>query len=254
MNKEIISALINAKSTIISATIGATISGVFLIISTIITPSTNDLKNDYKELQINQVELESKINILQEEYSRLKEQSESERQTINNLKEQNEILEEEINRLKEEIKLLNVQKISIFDLEATNSNEEYWFNHSDGYSSECFADKDGHEYLTAHISFHHGTDKKDILNPTYLLNNKYSLCEGQIVWSAVNENSKETAWIEFYSGDTLLYTTKKITSDSAPEDFSFSVKGVKELKIVKNGTESSYGRLIIIYPYLNLIE
>lgn len=251
MDKEIIAAWINGKSAIIGAAIG----GICLIISAIIGLfSTNDLKNDYKELQLNQIELEGKINTLQEEYSKLEEQSEIEKQTINNLKEQNKIWEEEINNLKEEIKTLGIHKISIFDLEATNSDERNWFNYSDGYSSECFVDKDGNEYLTAHMSFHHGTDKRDILNPTYLLDNEYSLCEGQIVWSLVNEDSKEKAWIEFYSGDTLLYTTKAITADSEPVDFTFSIEGVKELKIVKNGTEPSYGRLTIIYPYLNLIE
>lgn len=248
MNKEVIAAWINGKASIISTII----SGIFLIISTLI--ASYDLKKDYRELQITQFELESKINTLQEDLSKLEGKNEVEEKTINNLKEQIQVLEEETNNLKDEVKLLNKEKISIFDLEAINSDQEYWFNYSSGHSSECFTDIHGKNYLTAHMSFHHGTDKKDVLNPSYLLDNKYSLCEGQIVWSAVNGDSKETAWIQFYSGDKLLYTTDPITVDSEPEDFTFSVEGVKELKIVKNGTEPSYGRLVIIYPYLNLIE
>lgn len=242
MNKEIAAARTNGIFSIIVATI----TGLFLIISTLITShSANDLKNDYKELQISQVGLESRINALQEEVSNLKEQSKADQTAINTLREQNSILEEEL-------KSLSAPEVSIFDLNTVNPNEEYWFNHSDDYSPECFVDKDGAEYLTAHISFHHGTDKEEVFNPTYPLNNEYSICSGKMVWSSVNEFSDKEAWLEFYSEDRLLFHTEKITADSGPVTFAFSVKGIKELKIVKNGTEPSYGRLVIIYPYLNL--
>ena len=64
-----------------------------------------------------------------------------------------------------------------------------------------------------------------------------------MICSSVNGDSQEKAWLEFYSGDQFLGSTDPI-----------DIKGVKELTIVRNGTESDYGHLTIIYDYLNLVK
>ncbi len=45
---------------------------------------------------------------------------------------------------------------------------------------------------------------------------------------------KILSWLEFYDGDRLIYSTEKIGyyADKASASFSFSVKGVSELKVV----------------------
>ncbi|MDE6184975.1 MAG: hypothetical protein K2G39_06065 [Lachnospiraceae bacterium] len=231
MSEDTKAAQTSGKFTVISAIIGggcviiAAIFGMFSI--------NINMKNDYKELQFNNSELVEKINALQIEFDKLKVQLEAGEQEINNLKNEMEALKE--------------SKISIFDLDAMNTNEQYWFDYSDGHSSECFIDTNNVDYLTAHMGFHYRTNKEEILNPTYQLNDNYSICEGKIIWSAANEDSKEKAWIEFYSEDTLIYTTAPIDINNKSTDFSFSIKGVKELKIVKNGTEPLYGEMVIIY-------
>lgn len=99
-------------------------------------------------------------------------------------------------------------------------------------------------------------DNKSQYSPTYLLDNKYSVCEGQIAWSKLSKDFDGTAWIEFYSGDECIYTTDIITADSRAFSFNFNVDGVEKLTIVRKGTQNGYqnSSLYIIYPYLNLVE
>ena len=79
---------------------------------------------------------------------------------------------------------------------------------------------------------------------------------GEIVWSKSSSNVKGNAWVEFYSGEELIYKTDPITADSDPVLFNFNVQDVDKLTIVRNSTTSntSYYKAQIIYPYLNLIE
>lgn len=248
---EVAAAIINGKHVVIAAFI----TGIFTLFNAIISTVNINLKNDYEELQLNKSDLEEEINILQEKYNKLNIQIEDDKQDIENLKKQNENFEQEINRLNEEIESLNVSKISIFDLDAMDSNEKYWFDHSDDFPISCFTDVANHEHIATHIGFHYETNKQEITNPTYQLNGEYSICEGQIVWSIANDDPAAKAWIEFYSSDTLIHTTESLDAENNPDTkFIFSVKGVNELKIVKNGTEPYYGRLAIIYPYLDLIK
>lgn len=238
-NKGIIDACIVGGCAVIAAIIG------------VFSYNINTQNDGYEEVKLDNLALAKQVKELQEECKYLREQY--------------IILEQNITDLQNEIENFNTESPqtietskSIFDLEPIkndmNSNDKYWFNHSDGYSPECFVDEDGVEYYTAYMGFHYGTDKKDILNPTYQLNNNFSVCKGEIIWSKTNENSKAKAWIEFYSGDTLIYTTDPVDKDNKSAKFDFSVEGVYQLKIVKNGTESQYGNLTVIYPYLNLIK
>lgn len=75
-----------------------------------------------------------------------------------------------------------------------------------------------------------------------------------MICSSVNGDSQEKAWLEFYSGDQFLGNTDPIDINSGSKPFTIDIKGVKELTIVRNGTESDYGYLTIIYDYLNLVK
>lgn len=143
------------------------------------------------------------------------------------------------------------EKVSIFSLD-TFKGESGWYDLSYYSSKDVFTDTYGTEYLTAYVGHHSGRDINYSYNPTYLLDYKYTTFEGQIAWSKSDKNSKETAWIEFYSDNELIYITDKITVDSRPLSFSFSVEGIEKLTIVRNATNSSSSW--IVYPYLNLVK
>lgn len=116
---------------------------------------------------------------------------------------------------------------------------------------------DGNLYTGSRRVIHCATTKDNTKYTfTYSLDKKYSTCEGKIVWSKSSSNVEGSAWVEFYSGEELIYKTDSITADSDPVPFNFNVKDVDKLTIVRNSTTShtSYYKAYIIYPYLNLIE
>ncbi len=90
--------------------------------------------------------------VLTEEYLALTEEKQK-------VEQENDELHNEIQNLNTEISQLLASKEStpeiehdntksIFDLPAINSNEKYWFDHSDQYDSDCFIDINGIEHYT----------------------------------------------------------------------------------------------------------
>lgn len=248
------------------------------LINELISRNT-ELATENGKLGNNNTSLQNENTALKEEKDSLMELNKSLQGQIDqysNLVDENNILKEQITSLEEEsfslqnrIKELEGstdnnnptsasetsigKKVSIFDLD-TFKGDGYWFDLSYmTFSEEDFIDTYENEYLNACIGYHGVTDRYASFTPTYLLDKKYSICEGQITWSKSYKNHEGSAWIEFYSGDTCIYTTDSITADSRLLTFSFSVENIEKLTIVRNGTSSS-NAVKIIYPYLNLIE
>lgn len=244
----------------------------------------NDWENSYNDLKEQFDDLHNENNNLSEEINALKntiEEYSSSSIDVNNssldeeyslLLSENESLKEKISQLQNELENMKVnsdnpqnnmlfesdttsdyteKRVSIFTLD-TFKGKPGWYNNSYYSDKDVFTDTYGNEHFTAYVGHHSGRDINYSYNPTYLLDNKYSTCEGEIAWAKNDKNSKETAWIEFYSGDELIYITDKITVDSRPLTFSFSVDGIEKLTIVRNATGSSSSW--IIYSYLNLVE
>ncbi len=226
---------ITGRYNIISAIIGAIVGGFFTLVCTHISITNTNISDN---------SLQEKYDALTEEYLALKEENKNLNTEITQLS----IAKESTNEVQP------IDNKSVFDLPAINSNEKYWFDHSDQYPPECFIDTDGIEHYTGIICFHYGSNKNNILNPTYQLDDAYSECVGEMVCSSVNGDSQEKAWLEFYSGDQFLGRTDPIDINSDPIQFTIDIKGVKELTIVRNGTESDYGYFTIIYDYLNLVK
>lgn len=192
------------------------------------------------------------------------------------LEAENESLNNEVSELKNEIRLLDDNKqttndsednpepintsknindkVSIFNLD-TFKGDGGWSNATSEY---YYTDTYNNVYQNAYYASHYANTKDEGSRiVTYLLDKKYSICEGQIAWSKASKNLDGSAWIEFYSGDTCIYTTDSITADSRVLSFSFSVEGIEKLTIVKSGSRSStiaVNKAYIVYPYLNLIE
>lgn len=145
------------------------------------------------------------------------------------------------------------KRVSIFDLE-TFKGEGGW--HKSTYDID-YTDTYDNEFVTSYWGKHYAISEniKSSL-PIYLLDNKYSVCEGQMAWSKGSKNIEGSAWLEFYSGDECIYTTEPISADSKILDFSFSVEGVEKLTIVRNATKdmNDWDTIHIVYPYLNLVE
>ena len=145
------------------------------------------------------------------------------------------------------------KKVSIFDLE-TFKGEGGWHKSTDDID---YTDTYDNEYPTSYWGKHYAISE-NIKNsmPIYLLDNKYSICEGQMAWSKGSKNIEGSAWLEFYSGDECIYTTEPISADSKILDFNFSVEGVEKLTIVRNATKdmNDWDTIHIVYPYLNIIE
>ena len=255
MDKEIKSAWINGICIIIAAFIG--------IFSFNINIENNKLTDDKKILKSENDTLKVKIANLEMELSQYQY-----------LKEENESLKNELAKLQREIQSLKEnspknepqngfdssssdiqtsKKISMFDLD-TFQGEGGWHKST---SDADYTDTYDNEYVTSYWGKHYSISKniKHSL-PVYLLDKKYSICEGQIAWSKGSKNIEESAWIEFYSGDECIYTTEAITAESRVLSFSFSVEGIEKLTIVRNSTKNmnDWDTIHIIYPYLNLIE
>lgn len=295
MSEQTSTARINGRFAIIAATIGgicAIISAIIGTISINVNIENNKLKDDYEDVKSDNSDLTFKINEsqeaynqLQSDYNELKDNNnelqnkvnslEAELSSYNSLVEENKQLKNDVESLQSEVdsfknKYKNIiptvasgnvnkdssnKKASIFDLVTVTGNPG-WYSRSDYSNNDIFIDTYGNEYLNAYVSHHKETDKNSSRACTYLLDNNYSVCEGKIAWSKSSEDSKEGAWIEFYSEGEPdpIYITDKITAESEPLSFSFNVQGVEKLIIVKNGTSSQYSSACIIYSYFNLAE
>ncbi len=143
-------------------------------------------------------------------------------------------------------------KISVFTMDVFQ-NKSFWFT-AGGSTSEIakITDTYGNEYPKAHFAIHGTKEKGEATNPIYLLDCKYARCEGQIAWSKWSMNEKGSAWIDFYSGDELIFSTDAITAVDEAISFEFDVSDVKTLEIVCNGS-TNRGKYIV-YPYLNLVK
>lgn len=292
MNKEITAAWIAGICAIIAAIIGVFSYDIrqsnkdLIIENTELTKQNNDWESSYNDLKKQFDSLHNENDTLSEEINTLKntveeytsstdENNLSLNEKNESLLAENESLKDEINQLKNELENMKSssnnsdslqnntlpesnmpseetgKRVSVFNLD-TFKGKTSWYNHSYYTNIDVFTDTYGNEYLTAYVGLHSGRDLDYSYNPTYLLDNKYSTCEGEIAWSKSDKNSKETAWIEFYSGNELIYTTEKITVDSRPLPFSFSVKGIEKLTIVTNATGSKTAW--VVYPYLDFVQ
>lgn len=234
----------------------------------------DNLKNQYDELNDQYANLEKENNTLDKENSSLENELKEysfETDQYNSLLEENKSLKEEIEKLQNELKNsynnednINIdsknktpssgKKISVFELETFRGDGGWCLANSEGYYTDTY-DK---SYSGAYFASHYSNTRIDGYEVViYLLNGKYSMCEGKIAWSKICKDLDGSAWIEFYSDDECIYTTEVITADDEAIDFNFSVEGVKKLTIVKNGTRANNvntSPAYIIYPYLNLVE
>lgn len=259
-NQVLITGTFSIISAIIGAFLGAKFESNHLNVTIDNYPKNISSQEEYEKLelqyenQINEnIDLKAKINSLNDELSKIVSLSDE----YELLKQENEKLKSQINSLGDNTPVLETNnnseaKISIFDLD-TFKGTPYWSDRS-YYDSICYIDTYDNDYLTAYIGHHRSATRNSEDAFTYLLDKKYSICEGEIAWSKADKNSEEKAWIEFYSGDELLYKTDVITSDSRVLSFQFSVDDVEKLTIVRNGTCNQYNSVMIIYPYLNLIK
>lgn len=281
----------NGKYTLISAII----SGLCVIMSSIIGIFSYNINESNKILTVENVNLaeqnndwESVYNDLQIQFNDLDDKNDSLSSELNSLKSnldqytsivtENDTLKAEIFELQNELRLLNNsiennsinnqtyettsdsdtiynntgKKVSIFNLETFRGNGKWSIPSFDNEYTDTY----GNEYPKAHIANHYSTSKDNLsLVSTYLLNGQYSLCEGQIAWAKIDKNASGSVWIDFYSGDTLIYSTDRISATDKIITFSFSVEGIETFTIVKNSNRvSTAGGVKIIYPYLNLVE
>ena len=146
-----------------------------------------------------------------------------------------------------------VQEVaSVFDMTPVNWRAFCFDRSSSSINEEDLTDSYGNEYLSAHIAYHgSGTTKDSASTPEYVLDGKYEKCVGQIVLSRSNIEMEGKIWIEFYSGEQLIYKTDEISMTDKVLDFSFSIEGINEFSIVTAGTNSRSAK--VIYPYLNLM-
>lgn len=182
---------------------------------------------------------------------------------INDLDNKNNLLQHEIIELQNKINLyikeinddsdLNIgEKVSIFNLD-TFQGIAYWFDRSKADSNLTFIDTYDNEYSTGYFGCTRPSNK-DQYSPTYLLDKKYSVFQGQMAWSKLSKNIEGKVWLEFYSGNELIYQTDAISATDRIINFEFDVKDLETLTIVANGSNPPLYGITVIYPYLNLIS
>lgn len=213
------------------------------------------LEDDYHDLSVMYSDLEEKNKTLQNNYDLLLSEKNSLTNEILELQKQMQT-ETEIDKNNDEETPSppnkNTKKVSLFDID-TFMGDAHWFDHSYiNFGGDDFVDTYGNEYLSARVAYHYAHDITNTSNPIYLLNNDFSLCQGQIAWSKSDKNMGGSAWIDFYADGELIYSTNPITADDECEEFEFDVHNVKKLTIIQNGTSNNSVK--IIYPYFNLIE
>ena len=74
----------------------------------------------------------------------------------------------------------------------------------------------------------------------YNLEGRYDTVTGTVFLSDSDKDEKDECYFEAYGDGKLLYTSPKISAGFLPQDISFSVSGVQELKIVFKGSGSGY--------------
>lgn len=227
-----------------------------------LTYSNVELQNENSTLTEEKEVLLGEIKSLKDQlvqYSDLADKNEDLKKQIISLEDENSLLHSKIEELEKITSGDDItptptpthsgEKISIFGL-TTFRGYDRWYSRSDK-SDSYFIDTYDNEYPNAHLGKHYSLDENDLdSEPTYLLDKKYSICTGRIAWSKEYKNYSGSAWIDFYSDKTLIYSSPIITADSRLTEFSFDVSGVEKLTIALNGTAGVH----IIYPEFDLIE
>lgn len=286
----IIVALITGICTIISAVIGNYI-GKENAVNEVINQATNTINVDISNID----ELIVIYNNMSNEISNLKYEKEkliSENNTLkgnpdqfsylveenSRLLEENILLNNQIVELQNQIQLINttiddqeketinnpatnisntVNKVSIFDLEPFQG-KAYWFkNLNFPFSDETdwLIDMYGTEFHAGYIT-HHGAEKQEV-NSVYFLDKKYSKCNVMMAWPRGGKNLIDSsAFIKFYSGDQLLYTSPEIKCGDKPIEFSFDISEVEKFsfELISVGNTNPWMSVAIIYPYFDLVE
>lgn len=85
-------------------------------------------------------------------------------------------------------------------------------------------DKCGYVHENCYVSFTHDSWVR------YELGREYSTITGQIYAHSLCYHG--SAWLEFYDGDSLIFTTDKLNDSSNSVTFSFDVSCVDNLKVV----------------------
>lgn len=216
----------------------------------------NDLQEKYNDLQAEYKNLERQNNDCKEkleQYSSIEEENNQLKRQLFELQNSNEVFQkDEENKTQGDSDSSLGKTISIFTLDTFQGEGRWEIPTIETYYTDTY----GNVYLPSYIGSHFSNEKDNLYCvPTYLLDNKYSICEGKIAWPKSNKNSSGSCWIDFYSGDVLVYSTEPITATDKPKEFSFSVEGLETLTIVRNSTRSTMQDYVyIIYDYLNLIE
>lgn len=224
-----------------------------------ITSQLASIQNDNDQLKNEVSQYQNEISNLQNELEKIKTEY-SEIVTENNQ------LQNEIEQYQNEIKELqskpneyiekyetiqedNFEMVSIFTFE-TFKGKDGW--HDSKYSQSSFTDTYGNTYPSAYEASHIWEESHTYNSPpVYLLDGKYSKCQGQFAWPKEKKDKKGRIWIEFYGDDELLYKTEKISADDRAFTFEFDVSNVQKLKICRRASIPS---IYAIYPYLNLIH
>ncbi len=238
MTREVKAELVGGICIIIAAIIG--------IFSFNINNEKDNLLEMYEKVCLENADLKTKNLDLQNQILSVTEENESLKSELLSLKNSKDPdIIESTNK--------SNKKVSIFDLK-TFKGEGGWHKSTDDID---YTDTYDNEYVTSYWGKHYAISENIKTSlPIYLLDNKYSVCEGQMAWSKGSKNIEGSAWLEFYSGDECIYTTEPISADSKILDFSFSVEGVEKLTIVRNATKdmNDWDTIHIVYPYLNLVE
>ncbi|MBQ8188511.1 MAG: hypothetical protein IJZ44_01905 [Lachnospiraceae bacterium] len=222
------------------------------------------LENSYTELLDKNTELEKRnntlssqntslnkeIETLEDELSQKNSQLQSLEDTLDSY-EQNEPIEDKSATTSDTTS--SQKTVSIFDLD-TFRGEGRWqtVNSIETFTIDTYDNK----YPLAYYASHAAVEKDNLsFVPTYLLDNQYTTCEGQIAWSKYCKNLSGNIWIDFYSGDTLIYTVGPMSATDRAISFSFSVEGLETLTIVRNSDRSAiHDDVYAIYPYLRLLK
>ena len=225
--------------------------------------SNTELQNEnntLKEEKGNLLETNESLQGQLAQFSGLADENKTLKEQIASLEKENVSLTSEIEKLRTVTgiiptptpKISTGKKVSIFDLDTFQGNGNWQVATADYWYTDTYEN----EYISAHYASHKYTEKDDKSRvPTYLLDYKYLICEGEIAWPKYCKNYTGSAWIDFYSGDELIYSTEPITATDRAISFSFSVEGLETLTIVRNSTRSGSSNTgYLIYPYFNLIE
>lgn len=197
------------------------------------------LKSELKELQFQYQNLQVLYNAMKAEAS--------DTQSVTAESENNDGMGEN----SQPVPVLGDQKTSIFKLDTFQGIGGWYDRSASTVNDSFFIDTYDNEYLSACVGSHNITSKDSTTVPVYLLDGNYSKCEGQLAWPKRSKNREGSIWIEFYSGDSLIYQTEAISATDRAINFEFSVEGVEFLTVVRNGTVKG---LKAIYPHLNLIR